>query len=128
MKPVTKDWVNLAEASYTAAKHFARSHKALSRSLCFHSREAVRKYLIALLEETDVPVNRASSLTGLASPLFTRLPNLSAAESELLQLNRFDGRVLYPGHVATRADARAALKACRTIRAEVRHSLGLPKR
>jgi hypothetical protein len=34
----------------------------------------------------------------------------------------------YPGHIATRSDARAALKSCRSLRIEVRFSLGLPKK
>jgi hypothetical protein len=33
----------------------------------------------------------------------------------------------YPGHAATRAQAKMALKSCRSIRAEARRSLGLKK-
>jgi hypothetical protein len=38
----------------------------------------------------------------------------------------FDAQFRYPGHTATKADARQALKACRSVRTEVRLSLGLP--
>jgi|GEM_PF-2584315 len=39
---------------------------------------------------------------------------------------RYAVKFRYPGHVATRVDARQALRACRSIRSEARLSLGLP--
>ena len=33
----------------------------------------------------------------------------------------------YPEHIATRADARQALTACHSLRADIRLSLGLPR-
>jgi hypothetical protein len=49
-----------------------------------------------------------------------------------------EGKVMYeatdavkfrcPGHAAARTDARQALKACRSVRADIRLSLGLPRK
>jgi hypothetical protein len=44
----------------------------------------------------------------------------------LRRLNDYAVKFRYPGQIATRADAREAMKACRSMRADIRFSLGLP--
>jgi len=127
VKAITKEWINIAEESFSTARMLQRMrHRLRPKVLCFHYREAARKYFIALLEEARLSSKHRRNLLALAVPLIRS--DAQGARAQLREFKRFDDRFLYPGHGATRADARAALKACRSIRAEVRVSLGLPKK
>jgi len=46
----------------------------------------------------------------------------------LRRLNDYAVKFRYPGNVASKSDARQALKACRSIRAEIRFGLGLSRK
>ena len=94
----------------------------------FHCQQCVEKYLKARLEEAGLPVPKVHSLTALLALLLPLEPLWASFNPTLLLLNNYAVKFRYPGHVATRADARAAVKACRSIRAEIRHSLGLPRK
>ncbi len=75
-----------------------------------------------------LPVPKVHNLTALVSLLLHHHPLWAAFNPSLLLLNNYAVKFRYPGHIATRADAREALKACGSIRSEVRLSLGLPKK
>jgi len=129
MKALTKQWIGLAEESFAATELLNRMRCKLRPNLLwFHCRESSRKYFIALLEENRLPINSVRNLLPLALPLIPRKARHYSTRVKLREFSRFDDRFLYPGFIATRAEARAALKACRSIRAEVRLSLGLSKK
>lgn len=129
MKAETAEWVRFAEADFKAATALIRSRvKNISNITGFHCQQCVEKYLKARLEEETLPVPKVHSLTALLGLLLPKEPLWASFTPSLLLLNNYAVKFRYPGHVATRADARAALKACRSIRAEVRLSLGLPKK
>lgn len=129
MKVETREWVRFAEADFKAATALFRSRaRNVGNIIGFHCQQCVEKYLKARLEEESQPVPKIHSLTALLGLLLPKEPLWAAFNPSLLLLNNYAVKFRYPGHVATRADARAALKACRSIRAEVRLSLGLPKK
>ena len=68
---------------------------------------------------------RAGALLALLLP---KEPLWASFTPSLHLLNNFAVKFRYPGHFATHAEALTAVKACRSIRKEVRLSLGLPKK
>lgn len=129
MKTIARDWVELAEASFTCLELLnTQKHKASLRIICFHCHQTVKKYLSALQEERGTQAARSCNFRVRAKPLLSGSPRWSSIEPALQSLNRYDEDFTYPGHVATRTDAREALKACRSIRSEIRLSLGLNKK
>jgi HEPN domain-containing protein len=129
MRTETEDWVRFAEADFKAAAALSRSRaKNISNIIGFHCQQCVEKYLKARLEEEHLPVPKVHSLTALLGLVLPKEPLWASFTPSLLLLNNYAVKFRYPGHLATRADARAALKACRSIRAEIRQSLGLPKK
>jgi HEPN domain-containing protein len=130
MKVETREWVRCAEEDFdVASSQFRRrTKKPTANAIGFHCQQCAEKYLKARLEEAGLPVPKVHNLSALLALLLPHHPLWAAFNSALLLLNNYAVKFRYPGHVATRADARAALKACRAIRAEVRLSLGLPKK
>jgi len=130
MKDDTQEWVRCAEEDFSvAASQFRRRAKLpTNNSICFHCQQCVEKYLKARLAEAGVAVPKVHDLVLLLQRLLPAEPLWASFAQSLRGLNDYAVKFRYPGHQATRVDARAALKACRSIRAEVRHSLGTPKR
>lgn len=128
MKADTKAWVECAEASFVAAGFLIRRRTRLAaNTVCFHSGQCVERYLKARLTEAGLPTPKVGRLTDLLALVLPLEPFWEAFNPTLLALND-EAKFRYPGHIATRADAHEALKACRSIRGEVRLSLGLPKK
>ena len=129
MKVETAEWVALAEADFKGAGTLMKSRAKLMPNLVgFHCQQCIEKYLKARLEEESLPVPKVHSLSALLGLLLPKEPLWASFNPSLLLLNNYAVKFRYPGHVATHADARDALKACRSIRGEVRLSLGLPKK
>jgi HEPN domain-containing protein len=87
----------------------------------------VEKYLKARLEEARAGVPRTHDLIALLQLLLPMEPLWASFAPALRRLNDYAVKFRYPGHIATRADARQALQACRSLRADLRLSLGLPR-
>jgi HEPN domain-containing protein len=129
MKAETKEWVRFAEEDFDVASALMRRRaRTAANAIGFHCQQCVEKYLKARLEEASLPVPKVHSLTALLGLLLPLEPLWASFNPALLLLNNCAVKFRYPGHVAKRADARAALKACRSIRSEVRLSLGVPGR
>lgn len=130
MKADTKEWVRCAEEDFEAAVALfrRRAKRPTTNVIAFHCQQCVEKYLKARLAEGGLVVPKVHDLMLLLQRNLPAEPLWAAFSPALRGLNDYAAKFRYPGHVATRADARAALKACRSIRAEVRQSLGLPKK
>ena len=129
MKADTREWVRFAEEDFDVACALMRRRtKTAANAIGFHCQQCAEKYLKARLEEASLPVPKVHSLTALLALLLPVEPPWASFNPALLLLNNYAVKFRYPGNVATRADARAALKACRSIRTEVRLSLGLQKK
>jgi HEPN domain-containing protein len=130
MKPETQEWVRSAEEDFTMAGLAlrSRSRNSTTNSAGFHSQQCIEKYLKSRLVEDGLPVIKTHDLQVLLNRLVARHPLWAAFHTTLGILTNYAVKFRYPGHIATRADAREALKACRSIRTEIRLSLGLPKK
>jgi HEPN domain-containing protein len=127
MNPLTQEWVKKAEGDFVVAAQIMRRRKQrVYDAACFHAQQTVEKYFKARLCEAGVAFPKTHDLVALLKlllplePLWiTFLPN-----AQLLVDYAVDFR--YPGDTATLAEARLALKNCKSIRREVRLSLSLP--
>jgi HEPN domain-containing protein len=129
MKPATRESVRCAEEDFdVAAALMRRRTKTAANSIGFHCQQCVEKYLKARLEEAGLVAPRTHDLVALLQLLLPIEPLWASFAPALRGLNDYAVRFRYPGHVATRADARTALKLCRSIRIDVRLSLGLPRK
>ncbi len=130
MKAETREWVRCAEEDFDVAltQFRRRTKRPTANAIGFHCQQCAEKYLKARLEEAGLGIPKVHDLVLLLQRLLPIEPLWASYAPMLRGLNDYAVKFRYPGHVATRADARAALKGCRSIRAEVRLSLGLPKR
>ena len=129
MKSDTREWLRHAEEDYEVARVLLRRRsKVPANSVGFHCQQCAEKYLNARLEEAGLPVPKVHNLALLLNLLAPIEPLWTSFNSAALRLNNFAVKFRYPGHIATRNDAKQALKDCRSIRTEVRSSLGLPKK
>jgi HEPN domain-containing protein len=129
MKPATREWVRCGEEDFDVATALMRRRtKTAANSIGFHCQQCVEKYLKARLEEAGLMAPRTHDLVALLQLLLPAEPLWASFAPALRGLNDYAVRFRYPGHVATRADARSALKLCRSLRGDVRLSLGLPKK
>jgi HEPN domain-containing protein len=127
MKPSTRDWVAKAEEDYLAALDLARRRKRpLWSGVCFHAQQSAEKYLKARLEEAGLPVPRTHDLDVILNGLLTVEPLWAAFRAALQTLTDYAVDFRYPGHTANKSHARRALADCKSVRREVRTSLGLP--
>ena len=127
MKADTREWVRYAEDDYDVACLLMRSRKkSVANAIGFHCQQCVEKYLKARLEEAGLPVPKVHGLAGLLKLLAPMEPLWMTFEPAAVHLTNYAVKFRYPGHVATKQDAKDALKDCRAIRKEVRASLGLP--
>ena len=129
MKAATREWVRCAEEDFdVAASLMRRRTKTAANSIGFHCQQCVEKYFKARLEEAALTAPKTHDLVALLQLLLPVEPLWASFAPALRSLNDYAVRFRYPGHVATRTDARRALKACRSIRIEVRLSLGMPRK
>ncbi len=128
MKPATREWIRCAEEDFdVAAALMRRRTKTAANSIGFHCQQCVEKYLKARLEEAGMNAPRTHDLVVLLQLLLPVEPLWASFAPALRRLNDYAVKFRYPGHVTTRTDARQAVKACRSLRSDVRLSLGLPR-
>lgn len=128
MKPDTREWVKYAEGDFAAASVLLRQRKNfMANFVGFHCQQCVEKYFKARLVEAGMGFPKTHDLAGLLNLPTPVEPLWVAFHPVMGSLTAYAVRFRYPGHVATRGDAQRALKDCRSLRAEIRLSLGLPK-
>ncbi len=127
MKPVTREWVAKAEQDFLAAQDLARRRKRpVWDAVCFHCQQATEKYLKARMHEAAIPVPKSHDLDALLNLLLPVEPRWRVFRSALQNLSDFAVDFRYPGHHATKAQARRALADSKAFRRHVRLALGLP--
>jgi HEPN domain-containing protein len=127
MNAATREWVRCAEEDFDVATALLRRRtRTAANSIGFHCPQCVEKYLNARLEEARMNVPKTHDLVALLQLLLRVEPLWASFAPTLRRLNDYAVKFRYPGHVATRNDAKQALKACRSVRTEIRLSLGLP--
>lgn len=128
MKPLTHEWVKKAEEDFLVASQIMRLKKnRVFNPVCFHCQQCVEKYLKARLIEAGLIFPRTHDLVELLKLLQPIEPLWMSYEVAAKKLTNYAVNFRYPGENATLAEAKLALKNCKSLRAEVRRSLGLKK-
>lgn len=128
MKPLTREWVRKAENDFKVAGQILRRRKDIvPDAACFFCQQCVEKYLKARLVESGVSFRRTHDLLLLLRLCVQAEPLWSAYEQVADKMTDFAVDFRYPGRSATLSQAKLAMKHCRSLRAEVRRSLGLKK-
>lgn len=126
MKPLTLDWVEKAEGDFLVATQIMRRRKQrVYDAACFHCQQTIEKYFKARLFESGLQFTKTHDLVVLLHLLLPIEPLWKPYEPAVKGLTDYAVNFRYPGDSATLTEAKLALKNCRSIRAEVRRSLGL---
>jgi len=127
MKQATREWVAKAEEDFVSALDLARRRKRpVWSTVCFHTQQCAEKYLKARMEEGGLPIPKTHDLDVLLNQLLHLEPLWAALLSALQTLTDYAVDFRYPGHSAQKPHAQRALRDCKSVRREVRLSLGLP--
>lgn len=126
MKALTREWVEKAEGDFHSCLREVRARRHPNHdSACFHAQPCAEKYLKARLQEAGSAFPRTHDLLDLLKRALFLEPSRATLNPLLTQLVNYAVVFRYPGVSASKADARTALAACRTVRRVVRQSLGL---
>jgi len=126
MKPLTRDRVKKAENDFKVASQILRRRKDIvPDAACFFCQQSVEKYLKARLIEAAIAFPRTHDLLQLLNLCVQVEPLWSAYAKVVDSMSDYAVDFRYPGHSARLAEARRALKYCRSLRSEIRRSLGL---
>ena len=128
MKPTTREWVKKAENDFKVASLILRRRKdVVPDAACFFCQQCIEKYLKARLLEAGIAFPRTHDLLQLLNTCVQVEPLWSAYAKVVDAMSDYAVDFRYPGHSATLREAKAALKHCRSLRAEVRRALGLKR-
>ena len=126
MKAAAREWVEKAEADYTAAVLLRRSRKKGTRDIaCFHLQQCLEKYLKARLVEASLGFPRTHDLEKLLDLVLPVEPQWGALRRSLTTITDYAVEVRYPGRGVTTAEARTAVRLTDRVRAALRQALGL---
>ena len=126
MKPTTREWVRKAENDFKVASQLLQRRKDIvPDAACFFCQQCVEKYLKARLTEAGLAFPRTHDLLQLLNLCVQAEPLWSIYAKRADAMTDYAVDLQYPGHSATLREARVAFKHCRSLRAEVRRSLGL---
>lgn len=126
MKPLTREWIEKAEADFATARRECRVRKHPNYdAVCFHCQQCVEKYLKARLQEDRIVFSKTHNLMFLLDLLMPSYQTWNVLGSDLQILNKFAVAYRYPGESTDMQTARDALERCKRIRDVVRKSLGL---
>ena len=126
MKPLTREWIDKAEADFITARRELRARKAPNYdAACFHAQQCAEKYLKARLQEEGIAFSRTHDLAILLDLLLPVEPSWAVMRSDLDRLTSYAVEFRYPGTSADKAMTRSAVDVCRNVRHRVRASLGL---
>ncbi len=126
MKPITREWIDKAEADWNSAGLLFRSRKHPDYDgACFHAQQCAEKYLKARLVEAGIHFSKTHNLIALHGLALAVEPSWTLLQQHLRALNVYAIDYRYPGSTAPKADARESIKNCREVRRLVRKAFGL---
>jgi HEPN domain-containing protein len=116
MKQITLEWIIKAEEDWQVAlmSYRARKFPAFDAAV-FHSQQCIEKYLKSRLVEDSINFNRTHDLLMLHNLVLQIEPTWLSMQMPLAFLNPFAVAFRYPGISATKADAKDAIKHCRSV-------------
>ncbi len=126
MNAIVREWVEKAEGDFQTAEREMRARKAPNYdAVCFHAQQCAEKYLKAFLIHRQIPFRPIHDLEVLLRLITPISADFEFIRDLLLLLNDYAVDIRYPSEFATKDEARAAVKAMRTVRAFMRQKLGL---
>jgi HEPN domain-containing protein len=126
MKPITREWIDKAEADWSSAGLLFRARKRPDYDgACFHTQQCAEKYLKARLVEAGIYFSKTHNLIVLHTLALTVEPSWALLQQHLRTLNVYAIDYRYPGSTASKGDAKDAIKNCREVRLAVRQAFGL---
>lgn len=110
MKPITREWVEKAEADFATARREARVRKHPNYdAVCFHCQQCVEKYLKACLQQNKIVFHKTHDLRALLELLLPTHQTWTVLKPDLLVLNNFAVAYRYPGESTDLPTAQDAL-------------------
>ena len=110
MKPLTREWVQKAEADYGSALREHRARKMPNYdAACFHAQQCAEKYMKALLQEAGIAFPKTHALELL-------LDLLEPLRSCLRTLSILAVQIRHPGLFADKPLAKEAVEICQEVR------------
>jgi HEPN domain-containing protein len=126
MHALTMEWIDKAEGDFHTASREARVRKAANYdAVCFHAQQCVEKYLKAYLQEHGQPFPRIHDLIDLLELILLHDGTFELQREFLKELSGYAVEFRYPGEIAAKEEARAALMAMKAVRGFVRAKMGL---
>jgi HEPN domain-containing protein len=90
MKPITREWVEKAEADFATAQREIRVRKQPNYDgVCFHCQQSIEKYLKARLQEDRIVFTKTHNLLTLFDLLRSSYQTWNVFSPDLLILNNF---------------------------------------
>ncbi len=121
MNPLTREWVQKAEADLATAQRELRARKQPNYdAACFHAQQCAEKYVKACLQAQGIRFGKTHDVAALLRALEHAVPQLALLMPLATLLSDYAVRFRYPGAFATRAQAREAVRAASEIRDQVR--------
>ncbi|NMC66993.1 MAG: HEPN domain-containing protein [Spirochaetales bacterium] len=109
MKKITQEWLNKAYKDLLVAKREIKSENTVYDAVCFHSQQAVKKYLKALLQENEVYFEKTHDLDLLLEKCKDFVPEIIQLKEKIIELSSYAVEVRYPGVEATKEEAEDSL-------------------
>ncbi|MFQ5806944.1 MAG: HEPN domain-containing protein [Phycisphaerae bacterium] len=127
MNPLTREWIDKAEADYATPCRELRARKDPNYDGgCSHAQQCAEKYLKAGLQEADVRFGKTRDLSALLGQILLSHPEWETLRTAAKILTGYGVEFRYPGKWADKMQARKAIEQCTHVRNLVRRSLGLP--
>jgi HEPN domain-containing protein len=126
MNPLTLEWVDKAEGDLFTARREYRVRKSPNfDAVCFHTQQAVEKYMKAVLQERGTAIPRTHSLADLLALISKSDASFMVIQADAAVLEGYAIQFRYPGLSANKAEAKAALTASENVCLFVKKKLGL---
>ena len=126
MKALSQEWVDKAEADWmTARREFTIEDRPNYDAVCFHAQQCVKKYILARLEEADIPSPSTHHLGVLLSICVEVEPSWEEHKEQARTLTTHTMQIQHPGSIADENMAHQSLDAGAVLRRSIRGSLGL---
>ena len=129
MKPVTREWIEKAEADFLSAGREYRARKQPNfDAACFFAQQCIEKYLKARLVHAGKTVPKTHDLSALLDLLLALEPLWEAFRPQFEILTSYAVVFRYPGESATRDMAKRAVSDAKQLRKSIRQAFGLPEK
>lgn len=122
--PEVTEWILKAEGDFgTAIREFRARNNPNFDAVCFHAQQSAEKYLKGLIQSLGGPLPKTHDLVVLLDACVERYPLLAGWRDQLELLTQYAVLFRYPGESAEKSDAKAAIKAIKRFREELRSIL-----